>query len=190
MEDKMLNEKESLELISRMIQNTRNRMVESAGTPFLIWGYVTLIISLVIWYLVTSTGHYQWHFLWFLLPAIGGPATYLSNRKRKPQAKTYVDRVVSSVWIVFGCVAFVFSLLAFVRPLPILFLILLLMGMATTLTGMVIRFRVVIVGGLLGVLSSLACLWLQGTDQILVFAAVFVFMMIIPGHILNRVALK
>lgn len=190
MEDKMLNEKESLELISRMIQNTRNRMVERAGTPFLIWGYATVAISLAVWYLITSTGNYQWYFLWFLLPVIGVPVTYLSNRKHRPQAKTYVDRVVSSVWVVFGCVAFVFSILAFFRPLPILFLILLLMGMATTLTGMVIRFRVVVVGGLLGMLSSLACLWLQGTDQILVFAAVFVFMMIVPGHVLNRVALK
>lgn len=190
MEDKMLNEKESLELISRMIQNTRSRMVESAGTPFLIWGYATVAVSLIIWYLVTSTGNYQWHFLWFVLPAIGLPATYLSLRKREPQVKTYVDRVVSSVWTVFGCVAFAISVLSFVRPLPILFLILMLMGMGTALTGMVIRFRAVAVGGVLGMLSSLACLWIEGTDQILVFAAVFVFMMIIPGHILNRVASK
>lgn len=190
MEDKMLNEKESLELISRMIQNTRNRMVESAGTPFLIWGYATVAISLAVWYLVASTGNYQWHFLWFLLPAIGVPATYLSNRKREPHAKTYVDRVVSSVWVVFGCAAFAISALSFVRPLPILFLILLLMGMGTALTGVVIRFRAVVAGGWLGMLSSLACLWIEGADQILVFAAVFVFMMIVPGHILNRVASK
>lgn len=190
MEEKMLNEKESLELISRMIQNTRNRMVESAGTPFLIWGYVTVAVSIIIWYLVAATGNDQWHFLWFVLPAIGAPATYLSLRKRKPQVKTYVDRVVSSVWTVFGCVAFAISILSFVRPLPILFLILLLMGMGTALTGAVTRFNALIIGGILGMLSSLLCLWMPGINQILVFAAVFVFMMIIPGHILNRVAMK
>lgn len=190
MEDKMLNEKESLELISRMIQNTRNRMVESAGTPFLIWGYVTVAVSLIIWYLVTEMGNDQWHFLWFLLPVIGAPATYLSNRKRKPQAKTYVDRVVASVWMVFGGVAFAVSVLSFFHTLPILFFILLLMGMGTAITGMVVRFPVLTVGGVVGMLSSFLCLWIGGIDRVWVFAAVFVVMMIIPGHILNRAASK
>ena len=38
MENKKLNEKESLELISQMIQNTRTRVEKDGGTPFLIWG--------------------------------------------------------------------------------------------------------------------------------------------------------
>ena len=46
MENKKLNEKESLELISQMIQNTRTRVEKDGGTPFLIWGYGTVIISL------------------------------------------------------------------------------------------------------------------------------------------------
>lgn len=186
MEDKMLNEKESLELISQMIQNTRKRMVERAGTPFLIWGYVTVAIALVIWGLITATGQDEWLFLWLLLPVIGAPATYLVKRKYKPQAKTYVDRVVTSVWIVFGWVAVVVSVLSFWRMLPVLFLILLLMGMGTALTGMVIRFKALVAGGVLGILLSFGCLWMQGIDQILFFAAAFVFMMIVPGHILNR----
>lgn len=38
MDDKKLNEKESLELIAQMIQNTKSGMAENAGVPFLIWG--------------------------------------------------------------------------------------------------------------------------------------------------------
>ena len=34
MEERKLNEKESLELITRMIQNTKDRMAENSGTPF------------------------------------------------------------------------------------------------------------------------------------------------------------
>ena len=49
MENKKLNEKESLELISQMIQNTRTRVEKDGGTPFLIWGYGTVIISLLVW---------------------------------------------------------------------------------------------------------------------------------------------
>ena len=38
MNDRVLNEKESLELIAQMIQNTKSRMTRNSGAPFLIWG--------------------------------------------------------------------------------------------------------------------------------------------------------
>lgn len=188
MEDRRLNEKESLELISQMIQNTKTRVVKHAGTPFLIWGYATVLIALVVWYLVTSTGNYQWNLLWFVLPIVCIPFNYWANRKRESVVKTYVDRVVNYIWIVFGGTAFLISTAAFIIPVPILFVILLLMGMGTILTGMVIQFKVAVVCGILGTLASLGCLWVAGIDQLLVFAVTFVFMMIIPGHVLNVTA--
>ena len=36
MDNKKLNEQESLELITQMIQNTKFKMVKNAGTPFLV----------------------------------------------------------------------------------------------------------------------------------------------------------
>ena len=46
MEERKLNEKESLELIAQMIQNTKNRMETNCGMPFLLWGYTTVFTSL------------------------------------------------------------------------------------------------------------------------------------------------
>ena len=43
MDNKKLNEQESLELITQMIQNTKFKMVKNTGTPFLIWGYMTVV---------------------------------------------------------------------------------------------------------------------------------------------------
>lgn len=188
MEDKKLNEKESLELISQMIQNTRTRVEKNGGTPFLIWGYGTVIISLLVWYMVTSTGKYEWQYLWFLLPAIGFPATVWVNRKAESSVKTYIDRIVNYIWIVFGAAGFLVSCVSIIYPLPILFIILLLMGMGVMLTGMVIHSKIAVIGGLLGALSSLGCIWVAGMDQILAFAPAFIFMMIIPGHMINHAA--
>ena len=58
MEERKLNEKESLELIAQMIQNTKNRLETNCGMPFLFWGYTTLFVSLLIWFLVVTTGNY------------------------------------------------------------------------------------------------------------------------------------
>ena len=58
MDNKKLNEQESLELITQMIQNTKFKMVKNAGTPFLVWGYMTVVTSLLVWYLLKETGNY------------------------------------------------------------------------------------------------------------------------------------
>ena len=70
MDNKKLNEQESLELITQMIQNTKFKMVKYAGTPFLVWGYMTVVTSLLVWYLLKETGNYYWQFLWLLMPAV------------------------------------------------------------------------------------------------------------------------
>jgi len=67
MDNKKLNEQESLELITQMIQNTKFKMVKYAGTPFLVWGYMTVVTSLLVWYLLKETGNYYWQFLWLLM---------------------------------------------------------------------------------------------------------------------------
>ena len=50
MEDKRISEKESLELIARMIRETQDHTARYAAYPLLIWGYTTVAISLVVWY--------------------------------------------------------------------------------------------------------------------------------------------
>lgn len=49
MEDRKLNEKESLELITQMIRNTRWNLDAGSGNMFLLWGYVCVLLTLVVW---------------------------------------------------------------------------------------------------------------------------------------------
>ncbi len=185
MEERQLNEKESLELIARMIQNTQRKLEKSNGMPFLVWGYTTIVVSLLIWYFLSTTGDYRIHYLWFLIPVIAGPMMFVLIRKYEKGVKTYIDRVVGYVWIVIGVTGFMISITAmFFWNLPILFIVILLMGSGTAITGLVIRFTPIAVAGFVGIVLSLACLFTQGTDQILVFAGLFLVMMVIPGHIL------
>lgn len=185
MEERQLNEKESLELIARMIQNTQRKLEKGNGMPFLVWGYTTVVVSLLVWYFLSTTGDYRMHYLWFLIPVIAGPMMFFLIRKYEKGVKTYIDRVVGYVWLVMGLTGFMMSLTAmFFWNLPILFIIILLMGSGTAITGLVIRFTPIAVAGFVGIVLSLACLFTQGTDQILVFAGLFLVMMVIPGHIL------
>ncbi|MFA6894436.1 MAG: hypothetical protein WCQ46_01595 [Bacteroidales bacterium] len=187
MEDKNLSEKESLELITRMIKNTQSKFEMNAGVPFLIFGYLTVIAAVAVWFAVTRTGNPQWNFLWFIIIAIGYPVKMITNRKKVKGVKSFVDGVITKLWIVFGVAAFLVSLdtMFFYNIDNILFIIVLLMGMGTALTGMIIRFSPSIIAGFASIAISFLLLQVEGYDQCLIFAAVFVLMMVIPGHILN-----
>ena len=191
MEDKVLTEKESLDLISQMIRNTRSRLEDNSGIPFLIWGYTTVIVAVIVWSLVTTSGNYLWHWLWFAIPVFGG-ALWLSHNKKqlnnRSRVITFVDRAISHVWMVFGIASFMISIISFLTYIPILFIVLLTMGMATAITGLIIRFKPIIFSGFIGILFSPLCVIVRDTSSILIFAAIFVLMMVIPGHMLNYTA--
>ena len=60
MEERKLTEKESLELISKMIRNTQTKMEENSGAMFLIWGYLTVFSTLLVWSLMMISFNYNW----------------------------------------------------------------------------------------------------------------------------------
>ncbi|MDD4417245.1 MAG: hypothetical protein PHH81_00210 [Bacteroides graminisolvens] len=191
MEDKVLTEKESLDLISQMIRNTRSRLEDNSGIPFLIWGYTTVIVAVIVWSLVTTSGNYLWHWLWFAIPVFGRTLWLLHNKKQlnnRSRVITFVDRAISHVWMVFGIASFMISIISFLTYIPILFIVLLTMGMATAITGLIIRFKPIIFSGFIGILFSPLCVIVRDTSSILIFAAIFVLMMVIPGHMLNYTA--
>ncbi len=186
MEDRMLNEKESLELISQMIRNTRQKMEKNNGMPFLVWGYVTIFVSILVWALLKNGFSHQWQVLWFLIPIIGFPLMMMFIKKREKGVKTYIDKVVGYIWIGFGVAALLTSISAmFYWKIPILFIMLLMMATGTAITGLVIQFKPIAIAGFAGIMLSFVCLFTGGINQILVFAAIFLVMMVIPGHILN-----
>lgn len=187
MEDKRISEKESLELIARMIRETQDNTARYAAYPLLIWGYTTVIISVAICFLYTYTGGWQWNFLWFALPAIAVPLTVFFNRKNEEKgAKNYIDRITCQIWMVFGVVGFLLSCFSFFVNVPILFVIALLMGMGTTLTGLVSKHKPLFVAGIIGIALSFSMLFVHGSGVYLIFAAIFIVMMIVPGHIMNK----
>ena len=50
-----MNEKESLDLITRMINNTRKGIEKNAALPMLIFGYASMITSLAVWLALSLT---------------------------------------------------------------------------------------------------------------------------------------
>lgn len=188
MENRKLKEQESLELIAQMIRDSRKSVEYKAGTFSLIWGYTTVLISLLVYSGWMLMHHSAIFWLWFLIPVGGCVATWLFKRNHPSLKKTYFDKVINQVWMVLGLVGWGLGVACVLLPssFSILFLIGLLMGMGMTMTGCIASYKVYIGFGVAGIMLSFLCLLVKGVDQILVFAGIFIVMMIIPGHLLNR----
>jgi len=185
MEDKILNEKESLELISKMIQNSQQKIKAGNGVTFLIFGYTTLAISLLVYYLLKTTENSWYNLVWLGIPVIGFIMLYFLRKDKPKYTKTYIDRVVSNVWTVVGSSIFLVSFTAGFVRIPVLAILILLLGIATAITGLVIKFRPVVIGGVLGMISFVLPFVMFGYEQVLIYGICVFIMMVIPGHILN-----
>lgn len=69
--EKQLTETQSLELITAMIRDSRSRMARNSGIPFLIWGYVTVVVAII----EAVATKYQlgptWQLGWMAIPLFG-----------------------------------------------------------------------------------------------------------------------
>jgi len=193
MKEKTLTEKESIEIISRMIQETKEGMREGSGNMFLLWGYVSTIVSLIIYFGYNATGYSNIFWLWWLIPVIGWPAMIYMLKRKKKRVVTYVDKVIGYIWTVLGVCAMLVPIFSFTQhagTFPILFIEALLINIGVTMTGLVIKYKLLIASGFIGIIFSFILLFVHGLSCILVFAAMFVILMIIPGHALNVASKK
>lgn len=205
MEEKRLDAQESIELITRMIRNTRRRLERHSGRPYLVWGYTTVAISLLNYTLNVVGAAPEWSLTWFLIPVLGFVLMRLFPEKKSTEPRTEIDRIVNSLWLV--CTLslipiFILCLFHGWSYRPSLFaLITLVMSIGSTATGLIVRSRIYTTAGLLGMVGTAAiALWdyylkqlpdpqlidsRMLNNEILIFAVVFLVMMVIPGHIIN-----
>ncbi len=201
MENNKLSEVQSLELITSMIQDSRSRLARNSGTPFLIWGYTTVAVSLLNALALYLGWSHAWAWSWFSIPAIGWLGMMLLF-KQEPSARNYIDRIVSMIWVVIGLSFAWLFVGAIVFGCSISFLTVVVMGIGTVLTGCVIKHRTTTICGWAamcaslifpivyfimaksGSASAISEVWIWG--ELIVFALIFLVMMVIPGHILNH----
>ena len=204
MEEKKLTERESLELITTMIERTRERYMGD-GNIMLMWGYLTVTITALVWILLITTHNQAWNWLWFLIWIIGGIATPIMARKQQVKygVKSYSDKLSSQIWSIVGYSGIVATLCCLIFTFIVGYdtwrmmfaFALIIVPMAEMAQGVIVRERSLVAGGAIGLACGIftVCCITGGiplyVNMILpMFIVAFTSMMIIPGHIINRKA--
>ncbi len=201
MEEKRMNEVECLELITSMINDSRARMTKNLGTPFLIWGYTTVAVSIcqaIIVACVEDFYPYLWG--WFAIPVVGWLLMFLLNKQEK-MVTNYIDRCINALWCAIGAAAFLLPFLGGFA-LGVFPNVIILIGVGTATTAAVVKDKVVKRIGYAAIFSSLlfpivrfVLLRFFTLEQFagkeryfiecIIFAVIMFLLLVVSGHILN-----
>lgn len=205
MEDKNINERESIEIITSMIARTKERYMLGDGNIMLMWGYLTVAVSALVWILLAVIHHPAVNWLWYLIWIIGGIATPIMSKKRevKKGAKTYTDTIISRLWSIVGYSAIICTFICLGLFLAqgvdawramIIFAVV-IVPIVEIANGIVLNESSYVWGGALGIFAGIfitCCIAggvaLNATWFMPVFIGAFTCMMIIPGHVINHKA--
>lgn len=201
MEERKLTEKESLEVITSMIARTKAKYIGS-GKILLMWGYLIVITSILVWVLLAYSHHNAWNWLWFAIPLVGLPTTSVMARKEQQTngVVTCFDKITSRMWKYFGIseivltlVCLAFALLGNVNCWTAMLVYSLILASGIEIAqGLILKENTLVFGGCSGLVIGIITICCVCGGIVLVanwymplFILAWVCMMIIPGHIIN-----
>jgi len=168
---KEMTAQESLLLIAETFNKSRKDILRGSARYFMLWGAMLTVISLVIYLLWHLTGKPDWNFLWFAMPVIGYPLAALMGKYDVAVPQNEVSKMLSGVWRVFGAFAITLSTVAvFLVPMNVSLIIVIIMGLAECMSGVLLKnWPVIICGFLLGVCGAVFAMLVKSEAQLLVF---------------------
>lgn len=205
MEEKIINEKESIELIARMISDTKSRLEVGDGNILLYWGLLTVAVATIVWCAVTITGNAAYNGLWGLL-AFGWLFNYRLTKEKKSRGyRSYTDKMCSVIWTTVGvlglcgvvmCVVFQYAT-GYSSWFAMFLYALIIVGSGVVGSGAALKIKSMVYGGAFSILYGMVimCCILTGVALDFIwmmpgFILCFALMMIVPGIEMTRLARK
>ncbi|HUS03448.1 MAG TPA: hypothetical protein VMY77_17030 [Chitinophagaceae bacterium] len=185
--EKQMTEAESLSIISGMINHAKNRFSET-GHLYLLWGFVILICCItqfiMIYFFKDQNAYYVWYSTWLVVIY---QFYYLFKKSKRERVKTYTDEIIGFVWLTFVTCSFIIVYIVLKNNMLIALngCILVMYGMPTFLSGIILRFNSLKIGGIICWLLAIGTMFTAYQYQVLLLAAAVVAAWIIPGFILR-----
>ena len=199
MEERKLNEKESLELIAQMIQNSKKNLQVGRGNQFILWGWLGAITSLVVMGMLMWTKNPMWNWLWFAIPVIGWPTMMWQMKKEEKPVATFTDKVLKAVWMSIGSIGMLgtFLMAIYARNMMLMLPgVSILIAIGVFITGAILDDRALktrTFGALLLIMMASCHIVFMQDDfywYYITFSLGFIVMLVMPGYHLNKEAKK
>lgn len=194
MEKENLTPEESFEIINKAIANFKMNYRENSHV-FLLWGWILTLASISNFIILKMMNSWEaWEYKGFLILGnwvvfilIGSILLYFIVRKEKKEKKVHsqVDKFIDKLWWVSAASFVIAIILCFRLKIEPPTVMLLVAGIATTTTGLVIRFKPLIFGGMSFFVFSIASTFVTNEYLALVVSAAIICGYLIPGYFLK-----
>ena len=179
-----MTKQEQLNIINDAIKQTKINL-KPLGFNLIFWSMVIISMSLFHYFFpkIVQYSYYSALIYWVSIPVLGMIYTTYYNIKSgiKIGYETQLDRVIRIIWAVFG-LAWIFtvgiSLLYNVNPAQD---ILFLLGIVLIMTGLIIKFHNITIGGIGLLIFTVYTYYNPGLNLLLVNVIGISFGMLIPG---------
>jgi hypothetical protein len=183
--EEVLSPQRSLDLIAAVIRKTKENIHENSF-GFLLWGWLIAIASFALFVLHRYTGT-KYYFIPFpVLAAIGVIATAISLKRKNTQSTlTYTSFFINKMWIVLAiCFLIVVYINVSQGKMPFTYT-LVIAGIGTLVSGWVMNFVPLIIGGILLLSSAVGSLYVGDDYKPLLHGIAFVAGYLVPGYLLK-----
>lgn len=206
--EKILSEKESLDLITQMINKAKDACHDT-GIAAILWGTVIAVCSLVKLAEIHFDFKLPFNIYWLTFAAVIPQIYFTIREKKERKVKAYGDAFMDYLWLGFGICIFLLvyitgSMMDVYRPVAEEYrnlaghspafrfyeyqssLFLLLYGLPTFVTGVSMKFKPMLLGGLFCWICCIVTIYTSIKIDLLLVALSAIFAWLIPGIIMEK----
>ena len=191
MSEENFDPKQSLLLIESMINRAKDKFAED-GSMYLLWGWVVFVCSLTQFVLMHFFKYPYHYIVWFASwIVVIYQVLYIRKKIKQRRVRTYTGYILGYVWLTFVIVIFLLAFLIgrltegdyYSHISPILLTI---YGIPIFLSGIILRFKPLVIGGIGCWILAIAAMLIGNYDyQFLLIPLAMIIAWIIPGYLLR-----
>jgi hypothetical protein len=184
-----LTEQQSMKIIQEMIATSKSKLRDNSFF-YLLWGWLVLIASLSHYFLLRMNYHEYAYLPWPILMLGGMVVSIIAGIRLGKKAKvvSHFDNMMIYLWYGFFFTIMIMIVMAAFQKIPWITthsLIISLYGLGTFVSGGVLRFRPLIIGGIACWVISVITFFVASENILLLIALSVIISYLIPGYILK-----
>lgn len=181
-----LNPQQSLELITNMIRQTQGN-ASGSSFYFLLWGWVITLCNFGMYFMLRFTQFEYPYLVWTLaIPAWIITMFYGNKQDESRGSTTHLDKITMWLWIGLGITIMPSWIFGAQINWLVNAAILMPVGLATFVSGVIIRFKPLLFGGITFWIAGTLCYIVSPVDQYLVGGIAMIFGYLVPGYMLKK----
>ena len=171
--------------------------MREASFYYVLWGWVLILASIanyamLKYYIRNEMYEGLWWkscIIWlvFVAAATVIQRIKLARSSGGEKVVTHLDRYITTLWLSSGGIMVLMVFFAFKAdsyPVPF---ILGITALATFVSGMMVKYIPLIVGGIIFLASAVVSMYVGGLEQLLIFAGAMILGYLIPGYMLRTI---